>query len=68
MPVKISEIRQKLIFTAGMRLLSIERLDLLPESEIAITVEMRNARRKLHEELEPTALWTYDGLYPGKVI
>lgn len=69
MPVKVSEIRKKLVFTAELRRLSVERLDLLPEPDLApVQVRMRHVKQVLHPELGPTDLWTYDGEYPGKAF
>jgi spore coat protein A len=33
-----------------------------------VTVEMRSVRRRLHSQLPPTRLWTYDGHFPGPTI
>jgi FtsP/CotA-like multicopper oxidase with cupredoxin domain len=33
-----------------------------------ITVNMTNARARLHSQLPPTALWTYEGHFPGPTI
>src|ERR1017187_2129598 len=71
MPVKatLADIRKYLVFTDGMRPLTIERLDLKTGKDIVpVQVRMCNAKLKLHKELDPTDLWTYDGLYPGKIF
>src|ERR1017187_31136 len=71
MPVKatLADIRKYLIFTDGMRPLTIERLDLKTGKDIVpVQVHMCNAKLKLHKELGATELWTYDGLYPGKIF
>ncbi|WP_327086097.1 multicopper oxidase domain-containing protein [Nonomuraea sp. NBC_01738] len=33
-----------------------------------VTVEMRSVRRRLHAQLPPTRLWTYEGIFPGPTI
>ncbi len=33
-----------------------------------LTVEMRAATKRLHSQLPPTRLWTYDGHFPGPTI
>ncbi|MDT8909760.1 multicopper oxidase domain-containing protein [Amycolatopsis sp. PS_44_ISF1] len=38
-----------------------------PEQEL-LTVRMTNARVKLHSQLPETALWTYEGQFPGPTI
>ncbi len=69
MPVRIDEIRQKLIFTAPLRRLTVDRLDQISSfGTVELQVRMCNARLRLHPELDPTELWTYDGEFPGKVI
>lgn len=62
-------IRKELIFTAEMRPLVTERLDLVPVGEVPrVEVRMRNARHRLHPKLTATDLWTYDGHFPGKIF
>jgi spore coat protein A len=69
MPVKVTDIRKKLVFTSGMRPLKIERLDRRQgQAVVRVQVRMRNARHKLHPKLSATDLWTYDGRYPGRVF
>jgi FtsP/CotA-like multicopper oxidase with cupredoxin domain len=59
----------ELLFTAPLRRLTVERLDLLPHGGTAqLRVRMCNARIPLHPALPPTDLWTYDGEYPGKAF
>jgi spore coat protein A len=62
----VFEIRNRLVFTDGMRQPRIERLDLDPNGDLSIQVRMCEASLKLHKELDPTELWTYDGYYPGR--
>jgi o-aminophenol oxidase len=33
-----------------------------------VTIPMTNTRTRLHSQLPPTALWTYDGHFPGPTI
>ncbi|MFI6319434.1 multicopper oxidase family protein [Nonomuraea sp. NPDC050556] len=33
-----------------------------------VTLEMRSVRRRLHSQLPPTRLWTYEGCFPGPTI
>src|SRR5579871_758273 len=65
-PATVTDIRKRLVFTDGMRPPKIERLELDPSRELSIQVCMSNASLKLHKELDPTDLWTYDGYYPGR--
>jgi FtsP/CotA-like multicopper oxidase with cupredoxin domain len=68
-PVTVSHRYARLLFTAPLRRLTVERLDRLPAGAPAeVRVRMCNAKIPLHPELEPTELWTYDGEYPGKAF
>jgi o-aminophenol oxidase len=69
MPVRIADIRKALVFTGPLQLLTLERLDLLKVRGVPqVQVRMSRARHRLHPKLGLTELWTYDGLYPGKVF
>jgi spore coat protein A len=69
MSVKVVDIRKELVFTEGMRPLTIERLDPQTGQPIRhIHVRMCNAQLQLHSKLPATDLWTYDGRYPGKIF
>jgi spore coat protein A len=41
---------------------------LRPESGKLLTVRMAASQQKLHRDLPPTELWTYNGSYPGPTI
>ena len=72
MTVPLTELEKKLMFTAPLRKLTIVRLDKSfsgnPDDVLELRVRMINASLRLHPELPPTDLWTYEGEYPGPVF